>query len=297
MSILDQTSTTYKIGEAIVTRVSEITLDFATPAMLYADWKPELLEEHENWLFPNSWDESRTRLLQSIHTWVVRTPRHTVLIDTATGNDKPRPFIPPLDHLHEPYLDRMNAIGVTPDQVDFVLMTHLHVDHVGWNTQLVHGQWMPTFLRARYFMPKREHEFFASPANRQNPRYCVYEDSVLPVIAAGQAEFVVADGNEVVEGFSYLSTPGHSLDHMSVAFQSQGEEAVFGGDVLHHPLQVYFPHLNSIYCEFADQARNSRRWMLEYATERKAIYFSTHFPESSAGRISRSGNAFAWHYL
>lgn len=297
MMVLDEISTTYKIGEATVTRVSEITLDIATPAMLYRGWESELLEEHGNRLFPNSWDESGTRLLQSIHTWVVRTPRHTVLIDTGAGNDKLRPFIPPLDKLHQPYLERMNAIGVTPDQVDLVLMTHLHLDHVGWNTKLVNGRWMPTFPRARYFMPKREQEFFASPANRQNPRYCVYEDSILPVIAAGQAEFVVADGDPVAEGFRFLSTPGHSLDHMSIAFQSQGEEAIFGGDVLHHPLQVYFPQLNSIYCEFADQARNSRSWMLDYAAERQAIYFSSHFPESSAGRISRTDDAFAWCYL
>jgi glyoxylase-like metal-dependent hydrolase (beta-lactamase superfamily II) len=297
MPIPDQISTTYKIGEATVTRLSETTLDFATPAMLYPDWKPELLKEQGNRLFPNSWDDSGTRLLQSIHTWVVRTPRHTVLIDTATGNEKPRPFAPPLNKLHEPYLERMNVIGVTPDQVDFVLMTHLHADHVGWNTRLVNGRWLPTFPRARYFMSKREHEFFASPANRQNSRYCVYEDSILPVIAAGQAEFVEAAGKPVVEGFRFLSTPGHSLDHMSIAFQSQGEEAIFGGDVLHHPLQVHFPQLNSIYCEFADQAHNSRRWMLDYAAERQAVYFSSHFPENSAGRISGTGDAFAWCYL
>lgn len=296
MPMLDQTSMTYRIGEVTVTRLSEITLD-VTPAMLYPEWHPELLEEHENWLCPNSWNEDRTRLLQSIHTWIVQTPRHTILIDTATGNDKARPFVPPLDHLHEPYLDRMNAIGVKPDQVDFVLMTNLHVDHVGWNTQLVNGRWRPTFENATYFMPKLEQAFFALPANREHPRYCVYEDSVLPVIASGQAELVVADGTEIIKGFRFLPTPGHSLDHMSIALQSQGEEAIFGGDVLHHPLQVYFPQLNSIYCESTERARISRRWVLNYAAERQAIYFSTHFPESSAGRISRRGDAFAWRYL
>ncbi len=114
-------------------------------------------------------------------------------------------------------------------------------------------------------------------------RYCIFEDSVLPVIQSGQAEFVKPGGGEILEGIEFLSTPGHSLDHMSISLRSKGEEALFAGDVLHHPLQVLFPQLNSVFCESADAARASRRWALDYAAERQAVYFSTHFPELRPG--------------
>jgi glyoxylase-like metal-dependent hydrolase (beta-lactamase superfamily II) len=184
-----------------------------------------------------------------------------------------------------------------PGQVDFVFITHLHVDHVGWNTQWVNSQSVPTFPKARYFMPKREQEYYASPEGRKDPRYVVYEDSISPIVQSRQAELVEADRTEVVEGFRFLSTPGHSLDHMSIVLESRGEIALFGGDVMHHPSQVYFPQLNSIYCGSADLARSSRRFVLDYGAERQATYFSTHFPASSAGRITRSGEAFEWRYL
>jgi glyoxylase-like metal-dependent hydrolase (beta-lactamase superfamily II) len=189
------------------------------------------------------------------------------------------------------------VLGRDADQVDFVLSTHLHVDHVGWNTRWVNNQWTPTFPNARHFMPQREQKYFASPENRNDPRYCVYEDSVLPFIESRRAELVIADSTEIIEGLRFLSTPGHSLDHMSIVLESRGEKAIFGGDVMHHPLQVYFPRLNSIYCESAHPARSSRRFVLEYAAEYQATYFSTHFPESSVGRISRSAKAFKWSYL
>jgi hypothetical protein len=110
----DQVSTTYRIGDATVTRVQELTLDVASPSMLYPEWRRELLDGPEDPLFPDSWDMSRTSLLQSIHTWVVQTPQHTILIDTATGNDKERPFVPALHHLHTPYLDGLKALASCP---------------------------------------------------------------------------------------------------------------------------------------------------------------------------------------
>jgi glyoxylase-like metal-dependent hydrolase (beta-lactamase superfamily II) len=294
---LQKTSTAHQVGDVTVTRLSEIGLDDSTPATLFPDWRPELIDTQGSLPFPGSWDTSRTRLHLSIHTWVVRTPQHTILIDTGSGNDKPRPFFSVLDHLKEPYLERLHGLGVRPQDVDFVLLTHLHIDHVGWNTEWVNGRWRPTFPKAKYVMSKLEFEHFASPGSRDDPRYRIFEDSVLPVIESGQAEFVSPGGGQIVEGIEFLSTPGHSPDHMSIALRSKGQEALFGGDVLHHPLQVLFPHLNSVFCESADLSRVSRDWALNYSAEHEALYFSTHFPESSAGRITRRDNGFDWRYL
>lgn len=294
---LTHQSKTYAIGAVSVTRVSEITLEAIPPVSVFPDWKPELLSENKSAAEEAWWGASHQQLSQSIHTWVLHTPQHTILIDTSTGNDKERPFAPALDHLKEPFLQRLQAASVLPEEVDYVLMTHIHVDHVGWNTQLKAGKWLPTFPKAKYFMPQVEHEFFADPRNRNHPRYGVYADSILPVVEAGMAEFIGPQGGEVVDGISYLPTPGHSLGHMSIILQSQGQEAIFGGDVMHHPLQVCFPQLNSIYCEDQEKSRNSRLKALEFAADRHAIYFSTHFPESSAGEIVRRNASYTWKYL
>ncbi len=283
----------YRVGNARVTRVSELTIN-NTPEYLYPKWDPSILRTYGDRLVPEALAPGRQNLMQSIHSWVVRTGEHTILIDTATGNDKPRPLLPALDHLNEPYLARLRSAGVRPEEVDFVLLTHLHVDHVGWNTRLLHGQWTPTFPNARYVMPGAEYEFYL--ANKHDPRRIIFEDSVVPVVQAGLADFVGEAGGEIIPGFTYLPTPGHSIGHMSIALESAGEHALFGGDVLHHPIQVYRPDLNSVYCEDPALAATSRMKAIEHVVGNDAIYFSTHFPGSSAGRISRSAEVFEWSF-
>jgi len=243
----------------------------------------------------------------------VRTPRHTVLIDTATGNDKPRPYAPMLDQLQEPYLARLAAAGVRPGEVDTVLLTHLHADHVGWNTRLLDGRWVPTFPNARHVFSRVEQAYNEALADGRplegearpslalgpvagTPSPGVYDDSVRPVIEAGLADMIEIDGQEAIDGFSFLRTPGHSIDHASIRLVSQGEEALFIGDVMHHPLQVYETGLTSCFCEFPQAGLVSRLWALEQAAERGATVFTTHFAESSAGRVSRKGGRFSWTF-
>jgi glyoxylase-like metal-dependent hydrolase (beta-lactamase superfamily II) len=244
----------------------------------------------------------------------VRTPNRVVLVDTATGNGKDRPSVPLMHQLNEPFLDRLAAAGVRPEEVDLVLLTHLHADHVGWNTRKMDGQWVPTFPNARYIFSARERAYGAAlaagdgsdvavrteagldPATHP-PMSGVYEDSVLPIVEAGLAREIIVDGSEVAEGFAYLPSPGHSIDHASIRFTSQGEQALFWGDVLHHPLQVARPDWNSVYCEFPEAARRSRRWAMDLAAETGALVFTTHFAESSAGRLSRAGERFTWHFV
>ncbi len=297
--------TIHRIGDVTVTRIDELALGAFTPEMLYPDAEADLVERHGGALGAGSIDRTGGRLNQSIHSWLVRTPHHTILIDTATGNGKPRPYAPVLDNLDEPYIARLAAAGVSPDDVDYVLITHLHADHVGWNTTRDGDSWRPTFTKARYVFSAAELRYnedlaAGKPAAEdaaRTPYPDVYQDSVRPIVEAGLAQPIRIDGDDFLDGLSFVPTPGHSIDHASIRLRSRGEEALFAGDVMHHPLQVYAPDLNSCFCEYLDAARRSRRLVLEEAAERNTLVFSSHFAETGAGRITRRGERFDWRFV
>ncbi len=291
----------FYVGDLKITRIDELTLRGADPARLFGEnWQPAALEKHRAWLVPENLDADENTLVQSTHCWLVQSPGFTLLVDTASGNDKERPHNLVFHHLQTDFLAQLALAGVNPGDIDYVLLTHLHVDHVGWNTRWLNSKWVPTFPNATYLMSGTEVEYYGSAAshNKANiPSLGVFADSVLPVISAGQARMVARGGGEVLKGVTFIPTPGHSLDHMSVSIESEGEEAFFAGDLMHHPLQVYYPELNSMYCEFAGSARASRLWGLQYAAERQAIWFSPHFASSSAGRVTREVDTFHWQFL
>jgi len=284
----------YRIGEVTVTRVTETIIEMA-PERLFPNWQPHLLAGEEGRFGLGAPASLCKRIRTSVHSWVVKTPQSTILVDTGIGNGKTRPqsFF---DHLDTSFLERLLAAGVTPEQVDHVLITHIHTDHVGWNTRLVRDRWVPTFPNATYIFPRRGNEYFSSPEGRARPNYGMYEDSILPVIAAGQARMVGAEGGEVLPGITYVPTPGHSVDHMSISLTSQGEEALFAGDIMHSPLQVHAPELGSVFCADPDEAMRSRKRVLELCAEREALYFSSHFAETSAGRILRANDGYRWNF-
>lgn len=301
----------FRVGDAIITRIDEIPLAHRSPAELYPEIDPEAGDRHRGRLPAGALHPETGAIGLGIHSWLVRTPRHTILIDTATGNGKERPAVPVMHRLDVPYLQRLEAAGVRPEDVDHVLITHVHADHVGWNTRLVDGRWVPTFAKARHHFSLVEQrygdslsdpaaaEFRLDPAlgaPRHPPLDGVYQDSVRPVIEAGLADLVSVDGGEVLDGISFHPAPGHSIDHAVIRLRSRGEEALFAGDVMHHPLQVYEPGWNTRYCEFPEPARASRRWLLEQAAESGALILPGHFPESSAGRITRRGDRFDWTF-
>jgi glyoxylase-like metal-dependent hydrolase (beta-lactamase superfamily II) len=311
---MTRTANTYRIGDATITRIDELTLNAFPPAALYPGSDPAAWERNKGRFGKGSSDIAAGVLIQSIHTWLVKTPHHTILIDTATGNGKARPYAPVLDQLNEPFLERLAAAGVQPEAVDYILLTHVHADHVGWNTRLVDERWVPTFRNAKYVFSGIERAYNealsegkiptgeASPDPKLGtavgtPSPGVYDDSMRPIIEAGLAEIIKVDGNEMLDGLSFLPSPGHSIDHASIRLVSRGEEALFAGDVMHHPLQVYEPALNSCFCEFPEPSRSSRLWALEHAAEYKSVFFSTHFAESSAGRVTRKGDRFEWQFI
>ncbi|HYY30438.1 MAG TPA: MBL fold metallo-hydrolase [Chthoniobacterales bacterium] len=303
----------YRIGDARVTKITELLLTGFTPRALFPKIDDEVLTNHPDWATSGSVDPGTGKLILSVHSWLVRSPDYTILIDTGIGNDKDRPTIPVMDHLHEPYLQRLAAAGVEPAAVDYVLITHLHADHVGWNTRWIDGQWIPAFPNARYVFSALEQRYCAGLAHAdervdqarteaklgipvRTPTPGVYADSVEPVIQTGLAELVKIDGTDFINGISFHPAPGHSIDHAAILLQSRGERALFGGDVFHHPLEIYRPDLATVFCEFPDAALRSRKWLLEFATETGATYFSSHFPVTSAGRITRRDREYTWEF-
>ncbi len=288
----------HRIGDAVVTRIPELSLKNFKTTDLIPEWNATIADQHDGWMVPDCLDAAHEHVVLSTHGWLVQTHRHIVIVDTAVGNGKTRAMAA-FNHLQAPWLERLASAGVAPDAVDYVLMTHLHSDHTGWNTRLVGGQWVPTFPNARYVMSRLEQERLARIMDRDGPdapKTAFYADSVLPVIAAGQALYVDEDGGEPLEGFTFHPTPGHSTNHMSIGLRSQEACGLFAGDVMHHPIQVYHPEWSSVFSEDKERGRVSRDWALNHMADTGALVFSSHFPGSSAGRVARIAGGFGWTF-
>ncbi len=270
---------------------------FFKPEELLPDSRAEDLERHAGWLSPDHFDKESGLLIISIQSWVIKTKHHTVLVDTCAGNHKERPNWEPFHQLDLPYLQRLEDAGVHPDSVDFVMCTHLHVDHVGWNTRLKDGRWVPTFPNAKYVFAKQEYEFWEQVATKGSADYSaedalVFNDSVLPVVEAGQTEMI--EGSHALNDQLKIDpAPGHTPGSCTLKLTSNGEEALFAGDTMHHPLQVYHPEWNSGFCMDPETARTTRRRVLEEAADRNQLLLPGHFAPPGAFRITRQDNGFA----
>jgi glyoxylase-like metal-dependent hydrolase (beta-lactamase superfamily II) len=282
------------VGNAVVTRIDETAFALA-PDRLFPDWDANTERALEARFSTASLDLTNRRVPLKTHLWVVQTNGLTVVVDTGIGNAKARPFSALFDRLDHPVLERFEAAGFRREQVDYVLLTHLHVDHVGWNTHWQNNRWTPVFPNATYVFSQRERDCFATDAGA--PRRMVFEDSVLPIIEAQQARVVPDVVEEIVDGIRFLPTPGHSIGHMAIEIRSQGQTALFSGDIMHSPLQVSRPQWNSTFCLDQTQARASRQWLLERAVETGAFVFPAHFPETSAGTVHEGAQGFEWRYL
>ncbi len=288
----------YKIGDFTIARVQETLSTGGTPQFLLPAWNLDVVKKHASWLIPGNMDDNYQTLIRSMHTWVIKSKDLTILVDTCIGNAKER-IVPNFHRLNLPYLERLKDAGVTPEMVDYVFVTHMDPDHVGWNTRLIDGKWVPTFPKAKYVFSKIEQNYYSSQiSHNSRNKACagVYEDSVLPVIEAGQAELVVPDGGKYLDGVALHPTPGHTIGHMSISITSKGEKALIGGDVMHHPLQVYQPDWGSGFCEFPGEAYKSRLWALNYAADHRALLCSGHFAETSAGYVTRENDTFRWRF-
>jgi glyoxylase-like metal-dependent hydrolase (beta-lactamase superfamily II) len=277
----------WRIGKVTVTKIVELEVTGGSRFIL-----PQAVPETIlpiAWLQPHFADE-RGRLKMSIHALVVETPQRRILVDTCLGNDKENRRIPGWNNLQGPFLADLAEAGYARDSIDTVLCTHLHVDHVGWNTMLVEGRWVPTFPKARYLFGRTEYEHWTRQHDREDMAF-VMGDSVRPVVEAGLVDLVEA-GHRVCEEVSLVPTPGHTPGHASVRISSEGEEALITGDFMHHPCQIAHPEWSSTADSDAEAARATRERVLTRLAGTPILVIGTHFAGATAGCILRDGDAF-----
>lgn len=250
---------------------------------MFPDLTEEVLAANRSWLRELGALSPDDRIVLCFQSYLIQTPDHVVLVDTCIGNDKERLTRPHWHHRRDDgYLRALAGIGLTPADVDFVLCTHLHVDHVGWNTRLDNGRWVPTFPNARYLFSETEMAFWLA-RNREEPVPHLI-DSVLPVIEAGRAEFV-GNTHECSEHVRLVSTPGHTIDHVGVALGRDRDAAVVTGDLIHSPLQLRHPAL-AMQRDFDPAVATATRVrFLERYADTQTLCCTSHFPTPSAGRI------------
>jgi glyoxylase-like metal-dependent hydrolase (beta-lactamase superfamily II) len=261
----------------------ENVIEFCGPTRrnwLFPDTPREAMERHRWWLAPHFLDDWG-RLIMSIHAFVVRAPGLTVVVDTCIGNDKPRAN-PGWNMLQGSFLADLETIGVSPESVDLVLCTHLHVDHVGWNTRLVDGRWLPTFPRARYLIGRREWEHWSGVAEGETP--VIMADSVRPVFDAGLVDLVEMD-HVISPELELEPTPGHTPGHVSLRITSGGDEVVISGDLMHHPVQCAEPAWLNAFDVDRDAACATRRAFCARSAASQRLVLGTHFAPPTVGRI------------
>lgn len=238
--------------------------------------------------------DPRTGLLvMSFHSLVVRTPAGTLLVDTCVGNDKDRPSLPEWHQQRFPYLERLNQAGLAPEDVDFVCCTHLHADHMGWNTRLENGRWVPTFPNARYLFAAGELAFWEAwhAAAPDNPYIRAWQDSLLPVREAGQVE-AVAYGHEPLPGVRFQHAPGHTPGNVVIDVDDGRQRAVLSGDVIHHPVQIERVHWCSQFDIDPLQALDTRRGLLERVADTGTWVMGAHFAGPAALQVVRDADGF-----
>jgi glyoxylase-like metal-dependent hydrolase (beta-lactamase superfamily II) len=286
------------IGQFEISRVIESEGPFLEVQSFIPDADQAVVEGNRDWLMPRFIEPASNKIILNIQSYILRTPRHTILVDTCVGNDKPRPGRPMFDHLSLPYLADLAAAGVRPEEIDFVLCTHLHVDHAGWNTQLINGRWVPTFPNAKYIFARTEYEFWERRHldGSEGPVPNVYDDSILPVMQAGQAVLVDAD-HQIDDGLWFEPAPGHTPGNVVVNLQSQGASGVLTGDVMHHPRQLIRPEWSSRACEDPVQSAATRRALIERYADTDTLIAPAHFASPTMGHIISKGDGFGYRLV
>jgi glyoxylase-like metal-dependent hydrolase (beta-lactamase superfamily II) len=277
------------LGRLSVSRIYEgdavIPLLQALPEITAQD-----LAQLKRWYWDDDLAEAppRAAIRISVHSFVLRVDRRNILIDTCCGNHKKR-SLPPVNMQNWPYLENLALAGLQPEDIDVVMCTHLHFDHVGWNTRLKDGSWVPTFPNARYLFGRRDFEFFSKQRHEALHREA-FEDSIAPILDAGLADLGDTETRvhrEIGDGIWLQDVSGHSPGNLCVIAECGGERAVFSGDCFHHPIQIVRPDAAFFADENPAQASATRQRLLEQYANADAIFFPAHFTGATAGRVER----------
>jgi glyoxylase-like metal-dependent hydrolase (beta-lactamase superfamily II) len=281
----------FAAADMTIHRIIDLEAPFVPALEMLPALTPQLLDENRHWM-QDSLDENNAFRL-CYQAYLVRTPHHNILVDTCLGNHKERAR--PEWHMktNDSFMNGLARVGLSPADIDYVMCTHLHGDHVGWNTQLVNGEWVPTFPKARYVFSRREME--ATQAADAGTALAPYRDSVLPVVRAGMAE-AVEDDYGIGDHVRLLPTPGHTDGHVSFCFGRGRDELVVTGDLIHVPLQMRYPELNFARDRNPELAKTTRRNFLERFCDTQTLCCAAHFPSPSAGRVRRWGSGYRMDY-
>lgn len=282
----------WQIGDIRIDRIVEFEQPLLAPSELLPASSPERIEHHRHWLEPRLMDPQTGRLVIAFHSFLIRTRNSAILVDTCSGNDRQRPQKPRYHLKSWPYLENLAGSRIQPEEITHVLCTHLHVDHVGWNTRLVHGKWVPTFPNAKYLFSRVEYEFwrqqFETGAFSGDPYYL---DCIEPIFDAGLSNLVEMDV-ELDTGVRLIPSPGHTPGHVCVHISSGGQSAIMSGDIMHHPVQCAEPHWNSCFCVDQHQAEQTRLDFLNRHADTGILVMPAHFPAPSVGFITPFQSSF-----
>jgi glyoxylase-like metal-dependent hydrolase (beta-lactamase superfamily II) len=282
----------WSVGEVRITSIVESQTDGIPPVFFFGDADEALVQRHP-WLVPHFADE-HGRIHLRVQAFVVEAGGRTLVVDPCVGNGKTRTFA--FWHQQDwPFMERFRAAGFDPDDVDLVVHTHLHADHVGWDTHLDDGRWVPTFGRARHLYVQRELDWVeagaaAGPDGTPLDFGNVHADSIAPIFDAGLADVVEPDA-DLGDGLRLESTDGHTPGHVSLWVASQDQVALLSGDFLHHPVQCSEPGLAEVGDEDPERARATRRRLLRQAADEQALFLGTHFPTHPAGHVVAAPDA------
>jgi len=286
---------TLTIGDVTITSIIERDGPWRKPEEMFPAYDAEVGKRHIAELEREMFDPASGRMVITYQTFVVRTPRHTVLVDTCTGEDKGYP--PPMDFNKQPWLDNFRAAGLSFEAIDYVFCTHLHIDHTGWNTMLRNGRWVPTFPKAKYLFHKGEYAFWEEMTKQgKTPPGNVWSYNCRPIMEAGQA-VLIDDAFALDDTFTLTPTPGHSPHHCCIDIRSKGQHAVVTGDLMHHALQCREPHWSTIFDTDREMAEKSRRNFLGKVAGTSTLLLPIHFPSPTVGRIAADGERFRYTFV
>lgn len=296
---------TLTLGGTTIDRLVEYETIYLDASWMYPAVLPDMLKRAHTELGSLFVQPDTHKLGLSFHTFLIRTRGKNILVDTCNGQHKDRGSRMQWQHMLESpdYMRNLAGFGLRPEDIDYVLCTHLHTDHVGWNTRLVDGRWVPTFPNAKYVMARQEFDHF-NRLHVAKPSYPVnhgaFADSVLPIVEAGQAMFV--DMNHLVDGTLddgvWLEpAPGHTPGHVTVHVRGGGMEAIMTGDMFHHPIVFLEPTLETQHDFDVAQNKASRKKVLERLADTQDVLLTAHFPSPTAGRVCSCASGFRFSFL
>lgn len=280
----------WKVGDTTITKLEEIVYPEFPDVIPAAT--PDVVKKVE-WLFPHFVTDEGVLTL-SVHSIIVDTGEAKIVVDTCIGNGRDRDPFEVMHMLSTSYMEDMKGAGYQPDAIDYVLCTHLHLDHVGWNTHEVDGKFVPTFPNASYLMSKGDMEFWGEQEiddDFMRLQRRVWDDSVQPVLDAGLSQSIEGPA-EVCAGVRLIPTPGHTPGHCSVIIESKGETAMITGDFIHHPIQFNDPGLVSPFDVDNDTAVATRRRIFGEYADSPTLIIGTHFAGPTAGKLVRDGDTY-----